>query len=232
MDKASPSPRPSHPGPYDQELSNAEIASDVHRGAVGGRWEELGRWQFELLVGKGLLPAHRLLDVGCGALRGGIHFIRYLAPGNYYGLDINASLIKAGREVELPRAGLTDRNPRLEVSNCFEFSKFGTTFPYALALSVFTHLPANAIETCLVRLLDVLEPGARFYATYFEAARPHVIDPLRHLDGIVTYNDADPFHYHFSWFEFLTAGLPWTVTNLGACQHPRGQHLLEFTRIY
>lgn len=224
-------PRRPYPGPYDPQLTDEEIAGGSHRGAVGGLWDEMGRWQFDLLVRNGLKPSHRLLDVGCGALRGGIHFIRYLEPGNYYGIDINASLIKAGREIELPRAGLSDRNPHLEVCTSFAFSKFGTTFPFALALSVFTHLPANAIETCLVRLVDALEPGGRCYATYFEAPEPHALEPIRHLDGVVTYNDTDPFHYHFSWFEFLTSNLALDVRNLGACGHPRGQHLLEFVRV-
>jgi SAM-dependent methyltransferase len=224
-------PRRPYQGPYSVDLTDDEIAGGVHREAVGGMWDDLGRWQLDLLIGKGLQPAHRLLDVGCGALRGGIHFIGYLNPGNYYGIDINASLIKAGRDVELPRAGLTDRNPHLEVSEFFEFTKFGTTFPFALALSVFTHLPANAIETCLVRLVDVLEPGARFYATYFEATGRHALAPIQHPAGIVTYSDSDPFHYHYSWFEFLAAELPLSVKNLGDCQHSRGQHLLEFVRV-
>jgi len=217
-------------GPYAHELTDAQIAAGLHRGAVGGRWDEIGRWQFELMSKLGLKPDQRLLDVGCGALRGGLLFIRYLDPGNYYGLDINASLVKAGREVELPRAGLVERRPQLLVSQNFEFSKFGVTFPYALAVSVFTHLPINQIESCLVRLCAVLEPGGRFYATYFEAPCRHAIDPLSQPDGFVSYSDRDPFHYHFSWFEFLVADLPLRVRNLGDCGHVRSQHLLEFER--
>src|SRR5205807_6035012 len=64
------------------------VTAGHHRAIVGGAWEEIGRLQFEFLTGNGLKPHHRLLDVGCGALRGGLHFIRYLDEGNYVGVDL------------------------------------------------------------------------------------------------------------------------------------------------
>jgi SAM-dependent methyltransferase len=198
---------------------------------VGGSWDEIGRLQFDFLRQQGLASSHRLLDVGCGALRGGIHFIRHLDPGNYYGIDMNASLIKAGRDFELPAAGLEARHPHLLVDPSFEFSRFGTTFDMALAQSVFTHLPVNSIERCLVNMAAVLAPGGRFYATYFEAPTPHHLAPLRH-QGFAepTYSDRDPYHYHPCLFPFLVSELPLEVRNLGDWSHPRGQHMLEFVR--
>src|SRR3979409_2149502 len=61
-----------------------------HRAAVGGRWEEIGELQFQFLRTHGLEPQHRLLDIGCGSLRGGVRFVSYLDPGNYFGIDISA----------------------------------------------------------------------------------------------------------------------------------------------
>lgn len=52
-----------------------------NRGSVGGLWEEMGQRQLEFLVEQGLGPCDDLLDVGCGSLRGGVHFIRYLEQG-------------------------------------------------------------------------------------------------------------------------------------------------------
>ena len=43
------------------------------------------------------------------ASRGGVHFVRFLEPGRYYGIDKDAELIRAGLEIELPRAGLAGR---------------------------------------------------------------------------------------------------------------------------
>jgi hypothetical protein len=57
-----------------------------HRRRVGGMWEEIGRLQFDFLLSKGLQSRHFLLDIGCGSLRGGIHFIGFLDAGRYDGI--------------------------------------------------------------------------------------------------------------------------------------------------
>ncbi len=216
--------------PYMRQLTKEEIESGRHRGFVGGLWERIGRLQFDFLVDRGLRPEHRLLDVGCGPLRGGVHFIRFLDVGGYYGIDKNASLLAAGSELELPRAGLLGRRPNLLLEEKFEFSRFGVTFPYAIAQSVFTHLPLDAVERCLVNMAGVLEPGGRFYATFFEAPTPDHLEVMQRPGGIKTFSDANPFHYHPSVFDFLVRDLPLTVTNLGGWDHPREQNMLEFVR--
>lgn len=215
---------------YRRVLTPKEMTAGHHRKAVGGLWDEIGLLQFEFLRDRGLRSEHRLLDVGCGALRGGVHFIRYLDRGCYFGVDQNATLLAAGREIELPGAGLVDRDPQFLHNDQFEFERFETGFQWALAQSLFTHLEAEEIRMCLVKLVEVLDPGARFCATYFEAASPRRIEKIRHLGGVVSYPDRNPYHYHFSRFEDLVADLPMSVTNLGPWGHPRGQHMLEFVR--
>ena len=219
------------PEGYRRQLSEEEIAQGAHRGFVGGLWEQIGRLQFDFLRERGLRPGDRLLDVGCGALRGGVHFIRYLDPGGYYGVDMNESLLAAAARVELPAAGLTERRPHLLLNDRFEFRRFGVTFRWALAQSVFTHLPLDSIERCLVNVAEVLEPGGRFYATFFEAPTERHVEEIQRPDGIVTHADADPFHHHPRVFESLVANLPLTVRNLGGWEHPRAQHILEFVRL-
>ncbi len=73
-----------------------EIAGGQHKDFVGGMWDEIGDFQIGFLKARGLSPGHRLVDIGCGSLRGGVRFVSYLDRGGYYGLDINASLIEAG----------------------------------------------------------------------------------------------------------------------------------------
>jgi hypothetical protein len=50
------------------------------------------------LIVYGLKPEDTCVDHGCGALRIGLHAIRYLERGAYWGLDIEEFLLDEGRE--------------------------------------------------------------------------------------------------------------------------------------
>lgn len=218
----------------ESELSAAEIAAGRHRELVGGRWDELGRLQLEFLRAAGLRPDQRLLDVGCGCLRGGVWFARYLEPGRYYGIDRSGALLRVGWEVELAAAGLQPRVPREHLlrNDRFEAWRFGVPFEIAIAQSVFTHLAAPAIRSCLVELLACMPTGARFYATFFEAPPGWPAgEPLARPDGFLSWSDRDPFHYSLDAMHELTHGLPWALEHIGDWQHPRDQRMLRWTRM-
>jgi SAM-dependent methyltransferase len=218
---------------YERELTKEEIAAGLHRELVGGMWEEVGQLQLDFLQREGLTPRSTLLDVGCGCLRAGIHFVRFLEPGRYYGIDVNGSLIRAGLDVELPRAGLAGRlSPdHLLVDGSFQCSRFGVAFDYALAQSVFTHLSAPAVGGALRELALCVRPGGRLYATFFEARGQPVPESLVHQRGGVTsFRDRDPFHFRFRDLAALCAGLPWNPVYLGDWGHPRDQRMIRFDR--
>jgi ubiquinone/menaquinone biosynthesis C-methylase UbiE len=214
---------------YWRQLTAEEIAAGEHRKFVGSMWDEIGSLQLEFLKEKGLLPHHRLVDIGCGSLRAGVRFIDYLDRGNYYGLDINASLIEAGR-MELAQAGLADKQPNLLVEGKFEMTRFGVTFDYAIANSVFTHLYMNHIARCLAEVRKVLEPGGKLFATFFEAPSSLHLEPIKHdPGGQVTKFDANPFHYSFSEIQWLSEAAGLEVRYLGDWGHPRDQKMLCFS---
>jgi cyclopropane fatty-acyl-phospholipid synthase-like methyltransferase len=216
---------------YARQLTPEEIATGAHRDFVGGLWDEIGTLQFDFLRAQGLAPNHKLLDIGCGALRCGLPLIQYLDEGNYYGLDINASLIEAGQQ-ELNRAGLTDRRAHLLVNDKFEFSRFGASFDFAIAQSVFTHLDMNLIVRCLVEVAKVLKPGGQLFGTFFLAPSPAHIAPIKHEPGgIVTNFDADPFHYSFRELEWLASISGFSARLIGDWGHPRGQKMLALSML-
>src|SRR5260370_20885197 len=99
---------------YDKAALEAQVQAGRHREAVGGLWDEIGQLQIDFLVSQGLMPHHRLLDIGCGSLRGGAKLVRYLDPGHYAGVDLHENLINAGYEIELAKAGL---RPTLPTAN-------------------------------------------------------------------------------------------------------------------
>jgi SAM-dependent methyltransferase len=194
-------------------------------------WDYLGKLQLDYLVERGLQPSHHLLDVGCGPLRAGVHFIGYLEPGHYAGVDRRPELLEAGRVVELPRHGLEDKEPLLLASEHFEFGKLGRTFDFAIAQSVFTHLPLNSIIRCLVEMGRVLRPGGRFYATIHE--NPHgklYLDDIRQSESCVSHYDRDFFHYDLDSLRFAAEGTGLSLAYEGEWGHPNKQKMVVFTR--
>jgi cyclopropane fatty-acyl-phospholipid synthase-like methyltransferase len=213
---------------YGRQLSADEIARGDHRAFVGGLWEELGRLQLDYLVRAGLLPHHQLLDVGCGALRGGVHFVRYLQADRYCGLDVNASLLAAGA-IELTREGLADRGAQLLADPQFSVSRFGRRFDRAVAVSVFTHLPMNVILRCLHNVAAALAEDGVFHATYFDAPASIHLEPITHQPGgITTQFDADPFHYSRDEIRAMAQGCGLDVSFDSDWGHPRAQVMANF----
>jgi hypothetical protein len=219
---------------YDEAAIRAQVARGDHRSVVGGLWQEIGQLQFDFLKGRGLQPAHRLLDIGCGCLRGGVHFVRYLDSGNYFGTDLSQALLDAGLE-EIAANGLVEKLPRgnLVLDAEFSFAGLPPQFEFAIAVSVFTHLPLNLIRVCLERLAPELVNGGLFYATFFEIADdfPTWRTAEHRPGGVVTTGAGDPYHYRLADFLYVAKGLPWQVRPIGDFGHPRGQRMLEFEKI-
>lgn len=219
---------------YRRQLTQQERQKGEHREFIGGLWDEIGDLQFKFVVDQGLSKDTNFIDIGCGCLRGGVRFIQYLDKGGYYGLDVNASLLEAGYEQELPRYNLQGKLPRenLLADAEFNFSKFGVKFGMAIAQSVFTHLPMNHIRLCLIELAKVLEPGGRLFATIFECPQEH--PPERQLvhtpGGIVSYIARDPYHYEVDTIRCIAEESYWNLEYIGEWRHPRGQKMLCLVR--
>lgn len=219
----------------EREATGDAGSTPDHRALVGGLWDTVGPLQFDFLVGRGLKPHHQLLDVGCGSLRGGAHFIEYLDAGGYHGIDRDDWIIKQGREQELAPGLEEAKRPTFIVRDDFDFSGFGTTFDFALAQSVFTHIPMNSIHRALVNVAAVLAEGGVFYATFFENTHgPKWLEPIVQQPGneasIVTTMDADPFHYEFATLEWLAGLAGLRATYIGDWTHPRNQRMAMFDR--
>jgi SAM-dependent methyltransferase len=219
---------------FDHEQIRQAVTRGEHREVIGGLWDEIGDLQYQFLLNHGLEPQHKLLDIGCGSLRAGVQFIKYLEKGNYVGVDINEVLLEVGFTIELKEVGLQDKIPRdnLVFLPNFEFANLGKTFDFALAHSLFTHLAFNRIRRCLERLVPVINKGGHFFATFFELPRtassslPYTHDP----GGVVTYDTNDPYHYRLADIFYAASGLPWRIRYLSSWRHPRGQRMLEFIR--
>lgn len=214
---------------YFKELSNEQISNKVHREFIGGLWDELGQLQLEFLIESGLKPSHKLLDIGCGCLRGGVYYLKYLDEGNYFGLDINSSLIEAGK-IEVGEVGLSHKKPNLIVDDKFSFGKFGTKFDFMVSVSVFTHLPFNIIVRCLNRARESLSPHGIYYSTFFQAPTPSHLEPIKQEPGeIVTNYDSDPFHYSIDELAYMAKLAKLELNVIDDWRHPRNQKMAAFS---
>ncbi len=218
---------------YNLDRSSRAVAKGTHRQLIGGFWEELGELQFEFVRERGLARDDRVLDIGCGCLRGGVHFVRYLEPRCYFGMDLSQDLLDAGYDSELAMAGLANKVARenLLASDSFEFDRFGVQFDVAIAISLFTHLPLNHIKLCLTRLAAVTRPGAGLYATFFLCPPGHDwATSVDYASGPTTHPARDPYHYEAADLSWLCSLLPWTHEIVGNWNHPRDQQMVIFRR--
>lgn len=190
-----------------------------HRDYVGGRWEEVGRLQLDFLVEQGLTPAHCLLDIGCGALRAGVHFIRYLAPGHYLGLDKERTLIERGLEHELDATVRQAKQPELVVSSRFEFAKFSRRPGLSIAQSLFTHLSVEDAELCLRNLRAFVATGHACFATFIDGDSAR--NPTRSDSQL-------GFFYSRTEMERFGTRTGWEPLYVGDWKHPRHQMMMRY----
>lgn len=148
--------------------SNLQPGDRHYRAFVGPPegYDTMAALQFNLLTTLGLREHHRLLDIGCGSLRGGRLFIPYLLPGGYCGLEPEEWLVREGIEHEIGNDLLRIKQPVLKHHADFNLSVFGGKFDFILAQSIFSHASARQIIACLHQVRDALEPWGIMAATF------------------------------------------------------------------
>jgi SAM-dependent methyltransferase len=129
------------------------------------------RFQIAFLRSQGLRPEHRLLDLGCGTLRGGIPIIEYLEARRYTGIEVRADVLALARE-ELKDDGLEIKQPTLLVAEDLTELSIAP-FDFIWAFSVLIHMDDEIARGCLefvARHLDF--PGGAFFANVNLGERP------------------------------------------------------------
>jgi len=191
------------------------------KSAVGGRWDEIGKFQFDFIIQMGLKPYHKMLDIGCGTLRGGRYFIQYLDSGNYTGIDISQKAISFAKHF-VEQEGLSEKSPRLIVNEkkTFDFLAFpGEVFNYILAQSVFTHNKPEHIKACFENIGIIMDDNSSFYFTYWSA------DKYKR----VGFKD---FRYPYIFFEILSQRYGFELFDYSDVYiHPKRQQILGLKKI-
>jgi SAM-dependent methyltransferase len=121
------------------------------------------RFQFRFLTSHGLRPQHRLLDVGCGTLRGGIPLIEYLQAGHYIGVEARPKVLEEGRR-ELQDAGLEHKQPVLIATGDPSEIVLDAPLDFAWAFMVLIHMPDEVVQSYLGVIARELGEQGAFYA--------------------------------------------------------------------
>lgn len=215
-----------------REFSAEDIENGEHRQFIGGVWDSHGHRQLEFLTSHGMLPEHRLLDVGCGCFRAGRGFIDYLDPERYYGIDANHSLLVAGYDIELNDAQRAKLPPEhLRATDRFA-ADFGVEFDFAIANSVFSHVSLNHIRLCLYRLGPVMKPGGSFFATFFERKADFPLDKVTTTrKGKGYFTEKNLYWYYRRDLRWASTFGPWKFNYIGDWGHPANQKMIEFVKL-
>ncbi|MDZ7906227.1 MAG: class I SAM-dependent methyltransferase [Cypionkella sp.] len=218
--------KPAHISPYHApNFYSDALAQGRHRDIVGGRWEETGLIQMQILLDQGLDPHHHLLDIGAGSLRLGCRALPYLNAGHYWATDLSGDLMRAGHACELADPS------RLPLQNLIEDAEFSfngvpQTITHAIAFAVFTHLPMNHLRRALLSLRAACPKLEMLLLTVFLAPDDRYLTPFRQPDGVVTHAARAPYHMLREDVAHLLAASGYEAEFLPT-ELPRGQVLIK-----
>ena len=119
---------------------------------VGGPvhdFEGVGRLQLITALREGLNPWSKLVDIGCGCLRGGYWFVHFLDKGCYCGIEPNREMLDQGIARILEPGLVDEKAPRFDHNADFDTSVFREKFDFFVARSVWTHASKRQIQAML-----------------------------------------------------------------------------------
>ncbi len=220
-----PMSKPAHISPYHApDFFREALAKGRHRDIVGGRWEETGLIQMQILLDQGLDPHHQLLDIGAGSLRLGCRAVPYLHPGHYWATDLSGDLMRAGHMSEVPDPARLPAHHLIEDAE-FSFAGVPNTITHAIAFAVFTHLPMNHLRRALLSLRAACPKLQKLMLTLFLAPESAYLTPFRQPDGVVTHAARAPYHMLRVDAEHVLAASGFAAQFLPT-ELPRGQQLI------
>ena len=148
-----------------QERAEA-LAGKAFLGGPVEDFEEGGRLQLVTLLREGLQPNAKVLDVGCGCLRGGYWTIHFLDPECYFGIEPAREVLEVGLD-RILEPGLEEaKRPRFASNDDWDFSGFGVKFDFVIARSVWSHASKAQIKTMLDSFMRSASPGGKMLVSY------------------------------------------------------------------
>jgi SAM-dependent methyltransferase len=147
-----------------------------------GAWEQLQAFQLRVLKTNGLKPHHRLIDIGCGPLQGGIAFIQYLETGKYVGVDRSSRNLSAAYRL-IGKHGLCDKNPLLILSETFGQEELpDVKFDFFWASQILYYFNDAMLKQLFKFVVSRMTPAGKFFGDIIGNNHPDRRNPEQ-IDG-------------------------------------------------
>jgi ubiquinone/menaquinone biosynthesis C-methylase UbiE len=130
--------------------------------AVGGRYDEIGKWEVNLLKACGLGEGMSVIDLGCGSGRLAKHLGLSFNDIRYVGIDVVQELLDYAASKSPPHFRFV-RHHQLSIPAPDSSADF------VIAMSVFTHLFHEESYIYLEDMKRVLRPGASVVFSFLES---------------------------------------------------------------
>jgi len=129
-------------------------------------FETAGRKLLITLLNEGLTPSSKVLDIGCGCLRGGYWLIHFLDEGCYFGIEPNIEMLEAGIRILLEPGLANLKLPKFDNNADFDFTIFKEKFDFIVARSIWTHSSKQQIQTMLDGFVTTSNNQGEFLTSY------------------------------------------------------------------
>jgi len=149
-------------------FSDNDIKHKIYKNLIGSgrQWQERGKIQLDFMIKAGLKPYHVFIDIGCGPLRAGEYFIRYLNKSCYIGFDYAQGYIDVAKYIIENNDDLKAKQPSIYL--CDQFNLFDechhTLADFGIAYSVLNQCQKGYVQAFFKNMGKSFKSGAKIYA--------------------------------------------------------------------
>ena len=146
-----------------EEFRSGIREAGIWMGGPKRRFEGVGRDALAAAIRHGLMPQHRVLDIGAGSLRVAWWLFQYIEPSNYHAIEPVRERIDRAAQI----LGVADEI-HIYYNTDFEFPS--VTFDFVIARSIWTHASKPMIAKMLAEFDENAAPEGRFLTSVIFAA--------------------------------------------------------------
>ena len=138
-------------------LQRGQAHPTLGRNLPGSAFGEAAGKTLKMLIANGLNKDDVCVDYGCGTLRVGVHVIKYLQRGAYWGLDVDEAVLEEGRKL-VGNSLLTDKAPHLHVISPRSIAEAAAAKPKILfSVSVLVHVAPEDLKKYFENILTIID---------------------------------------------------------------------------